>query len=126
MQTGFKKAATEVAFAAVACTVFMLISAAIFAVIVKAYAPAQSVVTAVNWILKGVGAFLSSLIFIHIGRAVFKGAAAGVLSCLLTMLLFGAIGGFHVTAFFPLELLFSAALGALGGMLGVKIRKETR
>ncbi len=124
MEKNLKKAVVETVLAAVASTIFMLLSSAIFAVIVKAYAPSQAVVTAVGYILKGTGAFLSSLIFVHLGRALFKGAAAGALSCIFSMLLFGAIGGFHVTAFFPLELLFSAALGALGAILGVKIRKE--
>lgn len=126
MEKNFKKAALEVGLAAAVCTIFYLFAAAIFAAIVKAYAPPQSAVTAVNWVIKGVGAFLFSLIFIHVGRALFKGAAAGVLACILAMLLFGAIGGFHVTAYFPLELIFSAALGALGAVAGVKIRKETR
>ncbi len=126
MEKNLKKAVLETALAAVVCTVFYLFSAAIFAVIVKAYAPPQSAVTAVNWVIKGVGAFLFCLIFVHAGKAVFKGAAAGAAACIFTMLLFGAIGGFHVTAFFPLELLFSAALGALGALAGVKIRKETR
>ena len=126
MEKNFKKAALEVGLAAAVATIFYLLAAAIFAVIVKAYAPPQSVVTGVNWAIKGVGAFLFCLIFVHAGRALFKGAAAGALACVLSLLLFGAIGGFHITAYFPLELLYMAALGALGAFAGMKIRKETR
>ncbi len=126
MQHDLKKAAREVALAAVCATLFYLLSAALFAVIVKAYVPPQSAVTAVNWVIKGAGAFLFALIFVHAGRALFKGAAAGILGGIFSLLLFGAIGGFHVTALFPLELLYMAAAGALGAITGVKIRKEGR
>ncbi len=124
MKKEWKKATLEVALAGVAATVFYLFAAAIFAAIVKACAPSQKVVSAVNWVLKGIGSFAFSLIFVRKGRALFKGAAAGALACVLSMLLFAAIGGFHITVFFPLELIFCAVLGGLGAALGVKLRKE--
>ncbi len=124
MEEGWKRAATQVALAAAFAAVFYLLAAALFAVIVKAYAPSQTAIVAVNWAIKGAGAFAFPLIFVRKGRALFKGLAAGALACVLAMLLFGAIGGFHVTAFFPLELLFCAALGGLGAIFGVKLRKE--
>ncbi len=122
---GWKSAVKEVALAAVAGAVFYLLAAAVFAALVKAYAPPESVVTATNWVLKGVGSLLFPLLFIHKGKALLKGAAAGAVGCIVSMLLFAAIGGgFHLTVFFPLELLFCAAIAAVGALCGVKLRKE--
>ena len=125
MQIEVKRTIKEVLLAAVTAAVFYLFAAALFAVFFRACAPAQGVVTAVNWTLKAVGAFVFCMIFIHGGRALFKGMAAGALSAVLALLLFAAIGGgFRVTAWFLLELLLSAVMGGIGALIGVKTRKE--
>lgn len=125
MQFDLKRAARETLLAAAAGAAFYLFAAALFAVIVKAYAPSQGAVTAVNWTLKALASFFFPLLFIHGERTLFKGMVAGSLVSLLALLLFAAIGGgFYITAFFPLELLLTAAMGGLGACLGVKLRKE--
>ncbi len=124
-RTELARATKEVLLAAVCGAAAYLFAAAIFAVIVKAYTPSQGVVTAVNWILKAIFPLVFSLIFVRRGATLVKGAAAGVLGCIIAMLLFAAIGGgFHLTALFPLELLLTAAMGAVGALLSVKLRKE--
>ena len=121
-----KRAVNEVALAAVAGAVFYLLAAAVFAAVVKALAPPESAVVAGNWILKGVGSLIFPAVFLHSPRALWKGAAAGIAGCLVAMLLFAAIGGgFRLTVFFPLELLFCAVLGAAGALCGAKLRKES-
>lgn len=125
MEFDFKRAAREVLLAAVAGAAFYLFAAALFAIIVKAYAPSQGVVTAVNWTLKALASFVFSLIFVRSERALFKGIAAGICSCVLAMLLFAAIGGgFHLTALFLVELLLSGVMGGVGALFGTKLRKE--
>ena len=125
MELNLKKAAKEVLLAAVCGAIFYLFAAALFAVIVRAYTPPQGVVTGVNWTIKALASLVFALIFIRRERALFKGIAAGVLSCVLAMLLFAAIGGgFHVTVFFLLELCLSALFGGIGALIGVKLRKE--
>ena len=120
-----KRAAREVSLAAVSGAAFYLFAAALFAVVVRAYAPPQGVIAAVNWILKSVGAFCFCLLFVHRGRALFKGMGAGAAMCVLAMFLFAAIGGgFRLTWLFPAELALSAVLGGAGAALGVKLRKE--
>ncbi len=120
-----RRAAKEISLAAVAASAFYLFAAALFALIVKAYAPGGGVVTAVNWCLKALGSFAFGLLFIRRERALIKGALAGVLSAVLSMFLFAAIGGgFHVTALFPVELLLCAVCGGVGALAGVKLRKE--
>ncbi len=124
MREAHWRAVRQVALAAVAATAFYLFAAALFAVIIKAYAPAEGVIAAGNWGLKCVGAFVSSLIFVRAERALFKGMAAGISACLLSLLLFAAIGGFHLTPLFAAELAVMALCGGGGALLGVKLRKE--
>ena len=101
MEFDVKSAVREVLLAAACSAAFYLFAAAIFAVIVKAYAPSQGVVQGVNWALKALSSFAFSLIFVRSGRALFKGIAAGIAGCILAMLLFAAIGGgFHLTVLF--------------------------
>lgn len=122
---GFGRVVKEVALAALCCTLFYLVATALAAVFVRAYAPADGAVLAVNWVIKCAGAFLFPLLFVHHGRAFFKGIAAGVAATLLAMLLFAAIGGgFRLNALFLVELLVCGALGGLGALAGVKLRKE--
>ena len=69
-------------------------------------------------------ALLSGAILIGSERALFKGIAAGVLGCVLTMFLFAAIGGgFHVTPLFCLELPLTGILCGFGALVGGKFRK---
>lgn len=122
---GFGRVVKEVALAALFCTLFYLVATALAAVFVRAYAPADGAVLAVNWVIKCAGAFLFPLLFVHHGRAFFKGIAAGVAATLLAMLLFAAIGGgFRLNALFLVELLVCGTLGGLGALAGVKLRKE--
>lgn len=122
---GFGRVVKEVALAALFCTLFYLVATALAAVFVRAYAPAEGAVLAVNWVIKCAGAFLFPLLFVHHGRAFFKGIAAGAAATLLAMLLFAAIGGgFRLNALFLVELLVCGALGGLGALAGVKLRKE--
>lgn len=121
----FGRTCREVALAALFCVLFYLVATALAAVAVRAYAPADGAVLAINWVIKCAGAFLFPLLFIHRGRAFFKGIAAGVCATLAAMLLFAAIGGgFRLNALFLVELLVCGALGGLGALAGVKLRKE--
>ena len=121
----FKRAFWEVFKTALTAAAFCLLAEALFAVIIRACAPSQGVITAVNWIIKGLGIFAFSVIFIRSERAFFKGLAAGIVTTVLTMLLFAAIGGgFHVGLLFLAELPLCAVLGGAGALLGVKLRKE--
>ena len=120
----WKRAAWEVFKAVFAVTVYSLLALALAAVFIRAYAPPQGVVTAVNWVVKCSGVFLFSMIFIRREKALYKGVAAGILSAFLTLAVFAAIGGgASVSVLFLLELFVCAVLGACGALLGAKLRK---
>lgn len=124
MDDFWKHAIAETGLCALCATIYSLFAASLFAVFVRAYAPSGVTVTIVNQILKCAGIFVCSLIFIRPDRMLFKGAAAGVLTLLLTTLIFGMIGGFRMTAFFLAEFLLCALFGALGAICGGKLRKD--
>ena len=124
MENFWKRACFETLITALTTSIFCLFAAALFAVFVKAYAPSDVTVTIVNQILRCTGIFIFSMLFIRKDRALFKGAAAGVLALLVSTLIFGLIGGFHMTAFFLLELFLAAFFGALGALCGGKLRKD--
>ena len=124
-KSGLKSAVWEVLKAALVYTVFCMLAMAILAAVVKAAAPSQNAVTVSCWAIKIAGCFVFSLIFIKRPRALFKGLAAGLLSVILAMFAFAAIGGgFHVTLFFLLEIAACAVAGGLGALLGTKLRKD--
>lgn len=120
----FKRGLCEVLLSAAAATVASLFAAALFAVFVRAYAPSEITITVCNQAIKCAVVFLGAMLFVRRDRALFKGAAAGVVSLLFTALVFGVIGGFDFNVFFLAELLLSALFGGCGALCGVKLRKE--
>lgn len=124
-KTFFRRAAWELVKTALLTAVFCLFFEAIFAIVIRAASPSETVVTAVNWVVKCLAVFVFSLLCIKRERAFFKGLAAGLISVFLTMFLFAAIGGgFHLDILFLPEILLSALCGGLGALLGTKLRKE--
>ena len=120
----WRRAVIEVVRTAFFTTIFSLFALALVAVFVKAYAPSTLTITAVNWTVKCVGIFLISIFSIGKERALFKGLAAGVLSAILTMFMFAAIGGgFHLNILFLPEVVLSTLCGGLGALLSAKLRK---
>ena len=114
----------QLVFASLFGTVCSLAALAVAAIFVKNFSMPQPSVTAINWSVKCVAAFLSAALFVKGERALFKGAGAGVIFALLTLLLFAVIGGgVHLDGFFVLELAVCAILGGAGGLLGAKLRK---
>ena len=123
-KTFWRRAVLEVLRTALFTTVFSLFALALVAVFVRAFAPAPLTITAVNWTVKCVGIFVISVFSVGKERALFKGLAAGVLSAVVTMLVFSAIGGgFFVDVLFLAELLLCAVCGGAGALVGAKLRK---
>lgn len=118
------RAIKEVLLAAVVGTVFCLLAVALFAVFVRAYAPADTVIVFCNQFIKCAGAFGGAFFFVRAERSLFKGMASGTAMLLLSTVLFGLIGGFRFTPWFALELLLSCVFGALGAVCGGKTRKD--
>ncbi len=118
------RALGEVAKCCLFVLLFCLLAESLFAVFIQAFSLSGSAVRAVNWLIQAVACLLGGALFLRAGRTLYKGLAAGVLSVLLTMLVFGIIGGFYLDALFLLKLLLGAAACVFGGVIGVKVRKE--
>ena len=120
-----KRAAWEIFKAALLTAVFCLFFEAIFAVIIRAASPSDTLITAINWIVKCMAVFVFCMLCIRRERAFLKGLIAGLVAVFLTMFLFAAIGGgFYLNILFLPELLLSALSAGLGALLGAKLRKE--
>lgn len=121
----FRHALWEVGKAALVYVVYCLIVMSVLAAIVKAASPSEIAVTISCWVLKCIGCFVVSLLFLRSPRALFKGLAAGALCSVLSMLAFAAIGGgFHLSLLYLLELPLCALMGGAGALLSAKLRKE--
>ncbi len=119
-----KKTALSLLFSVVAGALLSLIALAVAALFVKNFTLPQGAVTAINWSVKCLSAFVPAVLFLGGERALLKGVASGALYAVLTLILFAIIGGgFHVDGFFALELVVCGILGALGALLGAKFRK---
>ena len=125
MDKAFLKLATrEILKAALLTAVFCLFFEAIFAIIIRAASPSDTVITIVNWVIKCLAVFVFSLLCIKKERAFIKGIIAGFIAVFLTMFLFAAIGGgFHLTILFLPEVLLCTLFGWLGALLSAKLRK---
>ena len=120
-----KRAVWEIVKAVLLSAVFCLFFEAIFAIVIRAAAPSDTLITAINWVIKCLAVFVFSLLCIRRERSFFKGLVAGCLAVFVTMLLFAAIGGgFHLTVLFLPEILLSTLAGGLGALLSAKLRKE--
>ena len=120
-----RRAVWETLRTALGYVVFCTFALSLTALIVKACAPSEGAIIGMNWGVKCLGALLAGLLLIGRERALFKGIGAGVLGCILAMLLFAAIGGgFSVTALFCLELPLTAILCGAGALAGGKLRKD--
>lgn len=124
MEGFWPRAVKEVSLAAVSGTVFCLLAVSLLAVFVRAYAPADTVITFCNQAIKWIGAFGGAIVFVRSERALFKGMAAGLAMFLLSTLLFGLIGGWHFTPWIALEVSLSCIFGGLGAFCGGKTRKD--
>lgn len=79
---------------------------------------------AVSRVCKGLAIALSCVLFIRGDRGWLQGMAAGVLSAMLSYLVFSPMGGASLTFFSILELLFGGVVGMIGGIIAVNLRRE--
>lgn len=96
----------------------------LFALVIYLAALPSSVITPVNQIIKVIAIFLGCVLGFRPEQGIAKGAVAGLLSIILTYLIFAFLSGgvtFSVTAI--LELVFGGIIGAISGIISVNLRK---
>lgn len=107
------------------CAVIItLFSVLIFAFIVKFALLNTGVVKAVNQFIKIISILLGCAFFIRGNMGLVKGVILGALTTLITYLLFSLFGaGVSFNGGFILDLLFTAIIGGISGILAVNFKK---
>lgn len=119
-----KRAAIEIGKAIGIVILFCMAAVLLFAFIVKVAALPSEVIAPVNRVIKAVAVFLGCIIAVRESGGWIKGVIIGVLSVLLSYVLFSLIGGsFTMEWTFILELLFGGIIGAISGIIAINIHK---
>ncbi len=108
-----------------AAVVVSLVFALVFTVIIQLFNLPTSVVKPVNQVFKILSVAIGGIIFIRGERGLLKGIIHGVLSVILTFLIFGAISlSLSADWKFALEILFGAISGGIAGVIAVNIKRK--
>lgn len=119
-----KRAGIEIGKATGIALLFCMAAVLLFAFIVKVASVPSEAIAPVNRSIKGGGILLGCILSLRESRGWLKGIIAGVLSVLLSFLLFSMIGGaFSLTPLFLVELLFGGIIGALSGIVAVNMHR---
>ena len=106
------------------CSVIItLFSVLIFALIVKFTMLNSGVIKAVNQFIKIISILLGSIFFIRGNLGLIKGVILGLLSTVITYLLFSLFCGISFNGSFILDIIFTAIIGGVSGILAVNMKK---
>ena len=116
----------QVLKATLAAVIFCLACVLIFSLIIQLFSLPTDAVKPVNQVLKTLSIAAGGVLFIRGGRGLIKGAVYGVITVLVTYVLFSVIASsFAVTWLFALEIPLGAASGAISGIIGVNIKRRS-
>lgn len=102
---------------------FMIIGIAVFAAVVKICCLNASVIKAVNQFIKVIAIFFGCMIAVKNSVGYIKGALVGIIAIFFIYLLFAFFGGFNGHGLL-LDLLFSAIIGSISGIVSVNIKNR--
>ena len=102
---------------------FMIIGIAVFAAVVKICCLNASVIKAVNQFIKVIAIFFGCMIAVKNSAGYIKGALVGIIAIFFIYLLFALFGGFNGHGLL-LDLLFSAIIGSISGIVSVNIKNR--
>ena len=119
---GFLQTIIKGSFTALITT---LIAVLIFAGIIKATAFSSGIIKAVNQFIKILSVFLGCYFCVREQKGLVKGALIGVLSSLLTTLVFALICGTELSfSSIVLDALFLLIVGAICGVITVNVKNK--
>ena len=101
-----------------------LIGVLLFALVVKFAVISSGVIKAVNQFIKILSIFLGCIFCVRGSMGLIRGAIIGVLSTVMTYLLFSLfVGAMSFGLSFVLDLIFGLMVGAISGIITVNIKK---
>lgn len=105
--------------------IITLVGVLIFGFILKITGLSSIVIKSVNQFIKVISIFLSCSFCVRGQFGLVKGGIIGVISSVLTLLLFSLFGvGENVMQNFFVELIFALVVGALSGIIAVNVKKR--
>ena len=103
---------------------FSLLSAVIFAVVLRTANVGEQWIYPVNQVLKALSILIGVLVFVRGEKGWLKGGVVGLLFTALSYLAFSAIGGdFSLGWLIVLEVVLALLIGAVSGSLAVNLRR---
>ena len=124
MKKEWLKESADVGIAVGTTVLICLLSVLLFAFVVKIAALDGDIIAPVNRIIQSVAVFLGCVVGIKGEHGLLKGLSGGILSAVLTYVLFSWMGGaFVFTWIQPVEWLLYALAGGISGIIAVNIRK---
>lgn len=113
----------QIAKAVVLAVLFCLAAVIIFSFVLKFAALSESVIRPVNQCIKAFAILFGCFFAIRGEKGWLKGLTAGLLTVMLTWLVFAAVGGdFSLTWLIFADLGFGAVAGFLSGIVAVNVR----
>ena len=107
-----------------AALAFALVSVIIFANVLAATALPDSVIYPINQTLKALSVAIGATLFVKGEKGWLKGAAVGGLFTAFAYPAFSALcGNFSLSAWFVVEALTALAVGSVGGIVAVNVRR---
>lgn len=114
----------QVVKATLLSVLFAAISTFIFAIVLRFAPLPDRVISVLSSVLKGVSAIFGVLFSVREEKGLLKGLLSGVLSAMSTRLFFCALCGTFSSGYFLwIELLLVGAVGAIGGVIAVGLKK---
>ena len=115
----------QIVKAVVLAVLFCLVPVLIFSLVLKFASLSDSVIKPVNQFIKVFAILFGCFFALRGEKGWLKGIAAGLLTVMLTYLVFAMVGGdFSMSWLIVAELAFGAVAGLLSGIIAVNVRPE--
>ena len=115
----------QIVKAVVLAVLFCLVAVLIFSLVLKFASLSDSVIKPVNQFIKVFAILFGCFFALRGEKGWLKGIAVGLLTVMLTCLVFAMVGGdFSMSWLIVAELAFGAVAGLLSGIIAVNVRPE--
>ncbi|MDE6505259.1 MAG: TIGR04086 family membrane protein [Clostridia bacterium] len=120
-----RKTVFQITKSVLAAVLISLAFVLLFTVIIQLFSVPMGAVKPVNQVFKIVSISAGGLIFIRGDKGLLKGVIYGVISVIITYLLYGLISlSLSISWLFLAELAIGAAAGGISGVIAVNIKKS--
>lgn len=124
-ESSFAAHLIQIAKAVVLAVLFCVVAVLIFSLVLKFASLSETVVKPVNQCIKAFAILFGCFFSLRGEKGWLKGLASGILTVMLTYLVFAMVGGdFSLSWLILAELAFGAVAGLLSGIVAVNVRSD--